>query len=619
VLDSGVPTLVQQYVTSVLTNMQRDIQGVVQKAIQDAFPAAWLHEEQSESESERHEEVCGIIPRLSVPVDSFHEIFEKPPDTYGPLVDLCTRALLDQGSDASFWVEGVRALFPVDELGEVGQKLVDNPPCLLAKRFPGLIDALVEEIKGDLKAKTDSLIREAVSHRVRRFSEEVACVEGWRKTLASATNAVEIIVVEADSLSKLKNDIVLIFLRYKRVMLQELRASVRDRLVGRVSLREICAEQRLEIISREQALHRAKEGISQLLGLTTEEERQEWEKAAETGWLPEDKDPSNANLQASDLSGIDLSGFDLKGADFSQANLQKVNFTSAKLQGARLPAWSSGLLEGVKLAGAEGWVPADKDLSNAKLQGADLSSCDLSGVNFSSADLRGANILKANLQSVNLANAKLHDARLPWKSGMLEGVKLSGAEGCVPTNKDLSNAKLKGADLSKCDLSGADLTGADLREAKLVGTNLNDANLCAAILHAARGARPATLPVTSPSGALCTVLGVGKAVVFALTTPRALTLRRVIMYNEYGDGSYDKTHDLHQHCAKEMEVQTGPSATGPWTSVVKFTSRQTKLEQKFEAAPDAPLLAGFVQVLVHETYGRDALVKSMTLEGEGWG
>jgi uncharacterized protein YjbI with pentapeptide repeats len=353
--------------------------------------------------------------------------------------------------------------------------------------------------------------------------------------------------------------------------------------------------------------------------LTTEEERQEWEKAAETGWLPEDKDASNANLQGSDLSGIDLSGFDLKGADFSQATLHKVNFTSAKLQGARLPAWSSGLLEGVKLAGAEGWVPADKDLSNAKLQGADLSCCDLSGVNFSSADLRGANILKANLQSVNLANAKLHDARLPWKSGLLEGVKLSGAEGCVPANKDLSNAKLKGADLSKCDLSGADLTGADLREAKLEGTNLNDATLCAAILHAARGARPATLPVTSPSGALCTVLGVGKPVVFALTTPRALTLRRVIMYNEYGDGSYDKTHDLHQHCVKEMEVQTGPSATGPWTSAVKFTSRQTKLEQKFEVAPDAPLLAGFVQVLVHETYGRDALVKSMTLEGEAWG
>jgi hypothetical protein len=68
-----------------------------------------------------------------------------------------------------------------------------------------------------------------------------------------------------------------------------------------------------------------------------------------------------------------------------------------------------------------------------------------------------------------------------------------------------------------------------------------------------------------------------------------------------------------------MEVRTGPSATGPWTSVVKFTSRQTKQAQTFAAAPDAPLLAGFVQVLVHDTYGRGANVRSIALEGEGWG
>jgi hypothetical protein len=67
-----------------------------------------------------------------------------------------------------------------------------------------------------------------------------------------------------------------------------------------------------------------------------------------------------------------------------------------------------------------------------------------------------------------------------------------------------------------------------------------------------------------------------------------------------------------------MEVQTGPSVTGPWTSVVKFTSRQTKQEQTFAATPDCPLLAGFVKVLVHDSYGGGAHVKSMTLEGEGW-
>jgi hypothetical protein len=108
-------------------------------------------------------------------------------------------------------------------------------------------------------------------------------------------------------------------------------------------------------------------------------------------------------------------------------------------------------------------------------------------------------------------------------------------------------------------------------------------------------------------------LKVGQPVVFALTAPRALTLQRVTLCNENGDGSGD------EYCAKEMEVQTGPSATGPWTSVVKFTSRQTKQEQTFAAAPDAPLLAGFVQVLVHDTYGGQAYVTSMALEGEGWG
>jgi uncharacterized protein YjbI with pentapeptide repeats len=257
----------------------------------------------------------------------------------------------------------------------------------------------------------------------------------------------------------------------------------------------------------------------------------------------------------------------LSKANLSEANLKSTNLTNAKLHNARLPAWSSGLLEGVKLAGAEGWVPADKDISKGKLKGADLSSCDLSGINLSSADL---------------SNAKLQ------------------------------GAVLKGADLSKCDLSGADLTGADLREAKLEGTNLRDANLCAALLHAAQGARPATkVPVPGSNGNLCYDLQVGKPVVFALTAPRALTLQRVTLSNTYGDGSVN--------CAKKMEVQTGPSATGPWTSVVKFTSQKTRQEQTFAAAPDAPFLADFVQVLVHDTYGGAAYVKSMALEGEGWG
>jgi hypothetical protein len=238
-------------------------------------------------------------------------------------------------------------------------------------------------------------------------------------------------------------------------------------------------------------------------------------------------------------------------------------------------------------------VPADKDLSNAKLKGADLSSCDLSGINLSSADLSKAKLKGTVLQS---------------------------------------------AHLSKCDLSGADLTGADLREAKLEGINLRDANLCAAILHAAQAARPATtLSVPVSKGNFfnnADNFKGGHPVVFALTAPRALTLKRVTLCNTFGDGDGNDAY-----CGKTMEVQTGPSATGPWTSVVKFTSLQTKQEQTFAAAPDAPLLAGFVKVLVHDTYGGNAIgvmdemmwrrtygfntwssyVKSMALEGEAWG
>jgi hypothetical protein len=136
----------------------------------------------------------------------------------------------------------------------------------------------VEEIKGDLKAKMDSLILDALSRRVRLFSDEITSVERWPKKFT--LNAVEISVTDAGRLSDLTNDIVLIFLRYnfRAGMLQEFQSSVRDRLVERVSLRETCAEQRLEIISKEEALHRAKEGIFELLGLTTQEERQEWEE-----------------------------------------------------------------------------------------------------------------------------------------------------------------------------------------------------------------------------------------------------------------------------------------------------------------------------------------------------
>ena len=75
-----------------------------------------------------------------------------------------------------------------------------------------------------------------------------------------------------------------------------------------------------------------------------------------------------------------------------------------------------------------------------------------------------------------------------------------------------------------------------------------------------------------------------------------------------------------QYCAKRMEVCTGPAANGPWTSVTTFTSVSKGGRQTFPAAPDAPALGGFVQVLVHDTYGGShGGVNELSLEGEAWG
>jgi hypothetical protein len=69
-----------------------------------------------------------------------------------------------------------------------------------------------------------------------------------------------------------------------------------------------------------------------------------------------------------------------------------------------------------------------------------------------------------------------------------------------------------------------------------------------------------------------------------------------------------------------MEVLTGPAVDCPWTSVATFTSAKTKDQQTFSAAPDTPTLGGFVQVLVHNTYGdTTCIVREMSLEGEAWG
>jgi hypothetical protein len=199
----------------------------------------------------------------------------------------------------------------------------------------------------------------------------------------------------------------------------------------------------------------------------------------------------------------------------------------------------------------------------------------------------------------------------------------------VPADRDLRQAKLKGAvlegadlkgvNLSNADLSGADLKGANLSDADLSGANLSDANLtaaeisgarvCGARLAGARGGRAATVQV-QPGGKaeLREGLKVGEPVVVALTAACALRLRSIAVVNAWGD------HD----CAKRMEVLTGPAASGPWTSVATFTSNRTKDLQTFAAAPDAPALGGFVQVLVH-VCGNKAKVTEVSLEGEAWG
>ncbi len=205
----------------------------------------------------------------------------------------------------------------------------------------------------------------------------------------------------------------------------------------------------------------------------------------------------------------------------------------------------------------------------------------------------------------------------------MEGVKLAGATGCVPADRNMRRAKLKGADMSDADLSDCDLSGADLRSADLTAAELSGARLCGALLAGARGGRAATVKVHSGShfGEKGGALKVGRPVVVALTVARALRLRSVAVVNLNVVNQDDDRRNPGngKYCAKRMELLTGPAADGPWTSVATFTSAKTSDRQTFAAAPDAPALGGFVQVLVHDTYGDQAWVKEVSLEGEAWG
>ena len=187
---------------------------------------------------------------------------------------------------------------------------------------------------------------------------------------------------------------------------------------------------------------------------------------------------AKCSLRRADLSDCALSGCSFDGADLQEADLQRAWFLqcdlrgtdlrAANLRGATLPPWNSGLMEGVKLSGATGWVPADGDMRQAKLKGSELEGADLEGVNLSNADLSGA-----DLRCCNLAGATLP----PWSSGRMEGVKLAGATGWVPADRDLRQSKFKGADLSGADLKGASMSNADLQDASLSNADLSGADM----------------------------------------------------------------------------------------------------------------------------------------------
>lgn len=265
-------------------------------------------------------------------------------------------------------------------------------------------------------------------------------------------------------------------------------------------------------------------------------------------------DLSGCNLQDCSFKGAEITGADLQGADLTHADLNEADLRGAKLEGATLPLWDSGRMEGAKLRGARGWVPAGKNLREAKLAGADLSGCELSGVDMTDADM------------------------------------------------------------TKTNLSAADLTGADLTNTKLSGAQLSGAKL-----DGARGGRGHRVAVQGPHGSanFNGTLKVGRPLVVALTAARALRLDRVFVKNLYKNDASRETNK--RMYSKNMEVLSGPSAKGPWTSVLAFTGRETADEQTFAAPAGTPLIIGFVQVVVHDTYGAEAYVESITLEGEAWG
>ena len=92
-----------------------------------------------------------------------------------------------------------------------GERNPQKSLLLLADRFPGILESIVDEIKCDLKPDTDSLILNALSRCVQCFSDCVVDVDPWQKTLHM--NGVTVQVIHPQHVEQLADEIALIFLR----------------------------------------------------------------------------------------------------------------------------------------------------------------------------------------------------------------------------------------------------------------------------------------------------------------------------------------------------------------------------------------------------------------------
>jgi hypothetical protein len=125
------------------------------------------------------------------------QVFECMPDLHAQLLKL----LNPDGNLFDAQVEGMRSLFSIKNQEKPqwpsaeDDKMLQDPPPFLAKRFPSVIDGIIHEMR-DLKRRAGMLIRDAVTGCVQRFSDEVVHVQGWLKTLVADGVHLEVVTAE---------------------------------------------------------------------------------------------------------------------------------------------------------------------------------------------------------------------------------------------------------------------------------------------------------------------------------------------------------------------------------------------------------------------------------------